>query len=94
MCTYQTANVPVSGSGKGAGGWFPLTAATVYLDHPVDAPAEHTLNVDFRNPDRGAAARVAVELDPAAARQVAEAILAMLDAAPPGLVEPAAARAV
>lgn len=92
MCTYQTATVPVSGSGKGAGGWFPLTAATVYLDHPVDAPAEHTLNIDFRNPDRGAAARVAVELDPAAARQVAEAILAMLDAAPPGLVEPVAAR--
>ena len=90
MCTYQTATVPVSGSGKGAGGWFPLTAATVYLDHPVDAPAEHTLNIDFRNPDRGAAARVAVELDPAAARQVAEAILAMLAAAPPGLVEPAA----
>ena len=89
MCTYQTANVPVSGSGKGASGWFPLTAATVYLDHPVDAPAEHTLNIDFRNPDRGAA-RVAVELDPAAARKVAEAILAMLDAAPPGLVEPAA----
>jgi hypothetical protein len=88
MCTYQTANVPVSGSGKGAGGWFPLTAATVYLDHPVDAPADHTLNIDFRNPDRGASARVAVELDPAAARGLAEAILAMLDAAPPGLVEP------
>ena len=87
MCTYQTATVPVSGSGKGADGWFPLTAATVYLDHPVDAPAEHTLNIDFRNPERGAT-RVAVELDPAAARQVAEAILAMLDAAPPGLVEP------
>jgi hypothetical protein len=91
MCTYQTANVPVSGSGKGAGGWFPLTAATVYLDHPVDAPADHTLNIDFRNPDRGAAARVAVELDPAAARGLAEAILAMLDSAPPGLVKPVAA---
>jgi hypothetical protein len=86
MCTYQTANVPVRGSGKGASGWFALTAATVYLDHPVDAPADHTLNIDFRNPDRGAAARVAVELDPAAARALAEAILAMLDAAPPGLV--------
>jgi hypothetical protein len=30
---------------------------------------------------------VAVELDPAGARQLAESILAMLDAAPPGLVE-------
>jgi hypothetical protein len=87
MCTYQTATLPVAGSGKGAGGWFPLTAATVYLDHPVDAPMAHTLNIDFRNPDRGAAARVAVELDPAAARQLAESILAMLGAAPPGLVQ-------
>jgi Family of unknown function (DUF6295) len=86
MCTYQTANVPISGSGKGAGGWFPLSAATVYLDHPVDAPADHTLNIDFRNPERGASARVAVELEPAAARELAEAILAMLAAAPPGLV--------
>jgi hypothetical protein len=87
MCTYQTATVPVSGAGKGADGWFPVTTATVYFDHPVSAPAAHTLNIDFRNPDRGAAARVAVELDPAAARQLAESILAMLDAAPPGLVE-------
>ena len=86
MCTYQTANVPVSGSGKGVAGWFPLTAATVYLDHPVDAPAAHTLNIDFRNPGRGAE-RVAVELDPAAARELAGAILAMLDGAPPGLLE-------
>jgi hypothetical protein len=88
MCTYQTANVPVSGSGKGPSGWFPITAATVYLDHPVDAPVDHTLNIDFRNPERGAM-RVAVELDPAAARNLAESILAMLDAAPPGLIRPA-----
>ncbi len=87
MCTYQTANVPISGSGKGASGWFPLSAATVYLDHPVDAPADHTLNIDFRNPDRGPSARVAVELDPAAARELAHAILGMLAAAPPGLIE-------
>ena len=87
MCTYQTANVPISGSGKGAAGWFPLSAATVYLDHPVDAPADHTLNIDFRNPDRGPSARVAVELDPSAARELAEAILTMLAAAPPGLIE-------
>ena len=87
MCTYQTADVPIDGSGKGRAGWFPLSAATVYLDHPVDAPAEHTLNIDFRNPALGPSARVAVELEPAAARRLAEAILAMLAAAPPGLIE-------
>lgn len=81
MCTYQTEKVSVSGSGKGPLGWFPLTAATVYLDHPVDAPADHTLNVDFINPEQGASARVAVELDPASARSLAEAILLSLDKA-------------
>jgi hypothetical protein len=79
MCTYQTERVAVSGSGKGASGWFPLTAATVYLDHPVDAPASHTLNVDFINPERGPSARVAVELDPGSARSLAEAILLTLE---------------
>jgi hypothetical protein len=86
MCTYQTQTVPVRGSGKGPQGWFPVTDATVYLDHPVHAPADHTLNLDFLNPGRGPSARVAVELDPAAARALAEAILSTLDSAPAGLV--------
>jgi hypothetical protein len=79
MCTYQTERVAVSGSGKGAGGWFPVTSASVYLDHPVHAPQGHTLNVDFINPEQGPSARVAVELDPASARSLAEAILLALD---------------
>jgi hypothetical protein len=37
MCTYLTEKVPVSGSGKGAAGWFRLTDASVYFDHPVHA---------------------------------------------------------
>ncbi len=86
MCTYQTDDVTVQGSGKGAEGWFPLTDATVYFDHPVHAPADHTLNLDFLNPVRGPGARVAVELDPAAARALAEAILETLASAPPGLL--------
>jgi hypothetical protein len=86
MCTYRTANVEVSGSGKGPSGWFALTRASVYFDHPVHAPAEHTLNVDLLNPDRGPSARVAMELDPDAARALALAILEMLDTAPPELL--------
>ncbi len=74
------------GSGKGAEGWFPLTDATVYFDHPVHASAEHTLNIDLINPSRGAGARVALELDPSAARSLAAAILEALDTAPPGLL--------
>jgi hypothetical protein len=79
MCTYLTEHVPLTGSGKGHPGWFHLTNATVYLDHPVHAQAEHTLNIDFLNPAEGAAARVAVELSPHSARQLAAAIMAALE---------------
>jgi hypothetical protein len=91
MCTYLTENVDVSGSGKGPAGWFKLTEASVYFDHPVHAPAEHTLNIDFLNPGQGPSARVAVELTAESARALAEAIQATLGSAPPGLVESASA---
>ena len=42
MCTYLTETITVAGSGKGAAGWFRVTDATVYFDHPVHALAEHT----------------------------------------------------
>jgi len=86
MCTYITAKVQAVGSGKGAEGWFPLTEATVYFDHPTHAAADHTLNIDFRNPGRGAGARVAVELTAETARALAHAILETLDAVPAGIV--------
>jgi hypothetical protein len=86
MCTYLTEKIEVAGSGKGPGNWFSLTDATVYLDHPQHAPAEHTLNIDFLNPARGPSARVAVELTAESARALVRAIEAALDSAPPGLV--------
>ncbi|MHB8429606.1 MAG: DUF6295 family protein [Acidimicrobiales bacterium] len=85
MCTYRTVTLNVEGSGKGPGGWFPLTDASVYFDHPVHAPADHTLNLDLLNPSEGPSARVAVELDPSSARSLAIAILETLDALPQGL---------
>jgi hypothetical protein len=85
VCTYRTEQVAVVGSGKGPDGWFPLTDATVYFDHPVHARPDHTLNIDFLNPGRGPGARVAVELDAAAARRLAEAILATLATVPADL---------
>ncbi len=85
MCTYQTTTLTVRGSGKGADGWFPVTGASVYFDHPVHAPADHTLNIDLLNPDRGPSARVALELDADSARALAEAILDTLELIPAGL---------
>lgn len=80
MCTYQTERLAVEGSGKGPAGWFRLTDATVYLDHPVHAPAGHTLNIDFLRLEDDALERVAVELDPGSARALATSILSTLDA--------------
>ncbi|HEX3424649.1 MAG TPA: DUF6295 family protein [Acidimicrobiales bacterium] len=80
MCTYVTENVALSGSAKGVDGWFRVSRATVYFDHPVHAPLDHSLNIDFADvtaPTR----RVAVELGADSARALAHAILATLEAA-------------
>jgi Family of unknown function (DUF6295) len=86
MCTYLTEKIKITGSGKGASGWFGVSDASVYFDHPVHAAAEHTLNIDFLNPGKGPSARVAVELTAESARELARAITAALDAAPAGMV--------
>jgi hypothetical protein len=76
----------VRGSGKGTDGWFTLSDATVYFDHPVHAGAEHTLNIDLLNPGRGPGSRVALELDPTSARALADAILQTLEGVPASLL--------
>jgi len=82
MCTYTTEQAAIEGSGKGRDGWFPLTTATVYYDHPVHAPHDHTLNIDFADPAAGPAARVAVELTAGSALALIDAIRAALAAVP------------
>lgn len=83
MCTYATVKTQLQGSAKGPeSSWFSVTDATVYFDHPVHAMAEHTLNIDFAAPQRGPAARVAVELTAASARELVAAIEAALASAP------------
>ncbi len=79
MCTYITHKVEVEGSAKGSNGWFPTTEASVYLDHPVHAPYEHSLNIDFLNQAMGPSFRVAVELNPKDAVQLARAILEIVE---------------
>jgi hypothetical protein len=75
VCTYSTEKVTLAdSSGKGPDGWFTLATATVYYDHPVHAPDEHTVNIDFLNPARGPGARVAVELSLDSARELLAAL--------------------
>lgn len=85
MCTYATETLTVVGSAKGRSEWFGVDQAVVYFDHPVHAPAEHTLNIDFWALDQGPSARVAVELSAGSARALVAAIDAALASAPAGM---------
>jgi hypothetical protein len=91
MCTYLTEKFRLDGSGKGAGGYFTLSEALVYVDHPQHAPYEHTVNIDFLNPSQGPSSRVAVELTEESALALIDAIRTALAAAPPGLTSTASA---
>jgi hypothetical protein len=73
--------VKIAGSGKGTSGWFELREVNVAYDHPFHIPLEHALTIDFVNETAGPGARVAVELTPDAARQLAQTILAALNQA-------------
>ena len=77
MCTMISMKTAVTGSGKGAAGWFPVSQANVGYDHATHAQLEHALLLDFVNPDLGAGARIAVELDIASGK----ALVAQLQAA-------------
>ena len=82
MCTYATHQCAVTGSGKSAVGWVPVSRATVYVDHPVHAQAAHTLNIDFAAAERGPSARVAVELHADSALRFLSTVAAALLSAP------------
>jgi hypothetical protein len=93
VCTHLTHRADMAGSAKGPNGWFALTQANVYVDHPFDAPYDHTLNIDFADPAKGPAARVAVELTEEAALALVDAIKGALASAPPGLAAASAGSA-
>ena len=86
MCTYLTEKSRSPEAARAARAGSAVSDASVYFDHPVHAMAEHTLNIDFRNPGKGPEARVAVELTAESARELVRAIEATLASAPPGMV--------
>ncbi len=79
MCTMIVETAPISGCGKGAGGWFKLNQVNVSYDHPFHAPLDHALNIDFVDKAAGPGARVAVELDAESARRLVRSIEAALE---------------
>ena len=84
MCTMITKRAPVSGTGKGANGWFALSEVNVSYDHPFNAPLEHAVNIDFVDEKQGPGARVAVELTVESALNLVKAIEAALAQAQAG----------
>lgn len=78
MCTMIAERIEAAGAGKARDRWFDLAQAYVTFDHPFHYRREHALNLDFVNEGLGPGARVAVELEPEAARALAEAILRVL----------------
>lgn len=87
MCTYNTEHAQLVGSAKGRQGWFSVSEATVYYDHPVHAAAGHTLNIDVADPSGGPGGRIAMELTAGSARELVAAIERALDRVPPELLE-------
>lgn len=86
MCTYLTQHVSIEGSGKFANGWTSIDAATVYFDHPVHAMADHSLNIDFFARGTDGVRRLAVELTPESALELAAAINRAIASAPAELL--------
>ena len=91
MCTYQTTTLAVRGQWEGRPGLVPGVRRHRLLRSSRPRQADHTLNIDLRNPSRGASARVAVELDAGSARALAEAILETLASVPAALISTPAA---
>ena len=78
MCSYITEHAELFGRAKGVPDWIAVTKANVCFDHPVSAPIDHAILIDFVDESAGPAARVAVELSAASATELVRAIQAAL----------------
>lgn len=81
MCSYVTVRGEMDGSAKSQKGWFHVTGALCYFDHPYHSAHGHTLNIDFVNEQSGPSARCAVELTAESARRLVQMIEEALEAA-------------
>lgn len=78
MCTWITEKVAVTGAAKGVADWMTVSQVNVFYDHPVQAPYDHAVIIDFVHPSAGVGARVGVELSAASAVELVKAIEAAL----------------
>jgi len=78
MCSWITEQADVMGRAKGVPEWIAVTRANVYYDHPVSAPLDHALIIDFVDEEAGPGARIGVELSAESAAELVRAIQAAL----------------
>lgn len=78
MCTWITEQIEISGRARGLPEWINVTKANVFYDHPVSAPYDHALLIDFVDPSAGVGARIGVELSAKSAKELVRAIEAAL----------------
>ena len=78
MCTWISEQTAIHAHGKGVSEWIALNKANVYYDHPVSAPLDHALIIDFVDDRAGPGARVSVELSVESARSLLRAVEAAL----------------
>ncbi len=81
MCTTIAMSAEISGAGKGASGWFPISRANVGYDHATHSQLDHALLLDFVNPSMGAGARVAVEMNIASGKALIAQLQSAIDEA-------------
>jgi hypothetical protein len=74
MCTWLTTKIPATGAARGVPDWMAVTQVNVFYDHPVEAPFDHAVIIDFVDPAAGVGARVGVELSAASAVALVKAI--------------------
>lgn len=74
MCTWLSQRIEARGAARGVPDWIKVSAINVMYDHPVRAPYDHALLLDFIDPVQGVGARVGVELSATAARELVRAI--------------------
>lgn len=79
MCTWMTEQLTIHGAAHGVPNWLTVTRANVFYDHPVTAPYDHALIIDFVDPEAGVGARVGVELSAASAWALVRAVTAALE---------------
>jgi hypothetical protein len=78
MCSGHIESKPVTGSAKGAIGWFALNEAHASYDHAFHASMDDALVLNFLDTRRGPSARVTVELNDQSARDLVTMIKAAL----------------